>query len=72
MPHHTKTSANTSTHRFEMMRSSAVPFGPRSGQTSTSKCVCSRMPIIAPSITIQMKRKRESSSVQIQEGMSAV
>ena len=46
--------------------------GPSSGQTSTSKCVPSRTPIIAPSMTIQMKRKRDSSSVQIQLGISAV
>ena len=32
----------------------------------------SRTPIIAPSITIQMKRKRAISSVQIQAGISAV
>ncbi len=51
------------------MRSSAVGFGPRSGQTSTSKCVCSRTPIIAPSITIQMNKKRLSSSVQMYEGI---
>jgi len=42
-----------------------VAFGPRSGQTSTSKCEPSRTPIIAPIITIQMKRKRAISSVQI-------
>ena len=30
------------------------------------------MPTIAPSITIQMKRKRAISSVQIQGGISAV
>ncbi len=32
----------------------------------------SRTPIIAPSITIQMNRKRAISSVQIHAGMSAV
>src|SRR5437773_1013837 len=72
MPHQTNTSANTSTQRFETMRSSAVCRGPRSGQTSTSKWLCSRMPIMAPSITIQMNRNRESSSVQIQDGISSV
>src|SRR5712671_2576662 len=72
MPHQMNTSANASTNRSETMRSSAAAFGPRSGQTSTSKWLCSRTPIIAPSITIQMKRKRESSSVQIQDGMSPV
>jgi len=55
-----------------MIRRIAAGRGPRSGQTSTSKCVRSRMPIMAPSITIQMKRKRLSSSVQIQDGISAV
>ena len=39
--------------------------GLSSGQTSTSKCVPSRTPTIAPSITIQMKRKRAISSVQM-------
>ncbi len=54
------------------MRSSALARGFSSGHTSTSKCVPSRTPIIAPSITIQMKRKRAISSVQIQAGISAV
>ena len=50
---------------LETMRSSAFGRGASSGQTSTSKWVCSRTPIIAPSMIIQTKRKRESSSVQI-------
>ncbi len=50
----------------------AVGLGPMSGTKSTMKCVPSRTAIMAPSITIQMKRKRDSSSVQIQDGMSAV
>src|SRR5207237_192428 len=44
MPHQTNTSANASTQRLEMMRSSAVGLGPRAGQTSTSKRLCSRLP----------------------------
>ena len=65
LPQTRKTSAKTSTKTFETMRRSAPARGPRSGQTSTSKWVRSRMPIIAPIITIQMNRKRDSSSVQI-------
>ena len=54
------------------MRSTAFVRGFNSGQTSTSKCVPSRTPIMAPSITIQMKKKRAISSVQIQAGMRPV
>ena len=54
------------------MRSSALARGFKSGQTSTSKCVPSRTPIMAPSITIQMNRKRASSSVQMYAGSSGV
>ena len=35
------------------------------GQTSTSKCVLSRTPIMAPIITVQTKRNRAISSVQM-------
>ena len=73
MPYQTNTSANTSTKTIETMRSAALRARLAArGHTSTSKCVASRTPIIAPSITIQMKRKRAISSVQIQAGMSAV
>ena len=47
------------------MRSSAFGARPSSGQRSTSKCVPSRMPTIAPIMIIQMKRKRAISSVQM-------
>ena len=38
---------------------------PSCGQMSTSKCVPSRTPIMAPIMIIQMKRKRAISSVQM-------
>ena len=72
MPHHTKTNANTRTKRLVTICRNALGHGGRSGNTSTTKCEPSRTPIIAPSMIIQMKRKRESSSVQIHEGISAV
>ena len=72
MPYQTNTSANSSTNSIETIRSTALARGLSSGQTSTSKCVPSRTPIIAPSITIQMNRKRAISSVQIHAGISAV
>ena len=72
MPYQTKTNAKTSTKIIETMRSTAFARGFSCGHTSTSKCVASRTPIIAPSITIQMKRKRAISSVQIHAGISAV
>ena len=72
MPYQTNTSAKTSTKTIETMRSIALARGLSSGHTSTSKCVPSRTPTIAPSITIQMKRKRAISSVQIHAGISAV
>src|SRR5262245_58286821 len=65
MPQTRNTSANTSTNRCDTIRSAAFSRRPNSGQISTSKCVPSRMPIIAPSITIQMNRNRDSSSVQM-------
>ena len=64
-PHQTKTSAKTSTKTLETMRSSALGRGASSGHTSTSKCVRSRTPTMAPSMIIQTKRKREASSVQM-------
>ena len=72
IPYQTNTSANSRTNTIETMRSSAFGRGFSSGQTSTSKWEASRTPMIAPSITIQMKRKRAISSVQIQAGMSWV
>ena len=47
------------------MRSSASARGDSRGQTSTSKCVLSRTPIMAPIMTIQTNRKRAISSVQM-------
>jgi hypothetical protein len=67
-----KMSANTSTNTIEIIRSAAFVRGFNSGQTSTSKWVPSRTPTIAPSITIQMKKNRAISSVQIQFGMRPV
>ena len=67
-----KTSAKTSTNTLETMRSSALARGFSSGHTSHSKCEASRIPTMAPSMTIQMKRKRAISSVQIQCGISSV
>ena len=61
----TNTSAKTSTKTCETMRNSAFAARPELGHTSTSKCVLSRTPIIAPIMTIQMNRKRAISSVQI-------
>jgi hypothetical protein len=72
MPYQTKTSANRRTNTVETMRSSALARGLSSGHTSHSKCDASRTPIIAPSMTIQMKRKRAISSVQIHAGIRAV
>ena len=48
-----------------MLQQRVARAGRARGQTSTSKCVPSRMPTIAPSMTIQMNRKRASSSVQM-------
>ena len=66
------TSANTRTNKLLTIWRNALGRGGRSGRTSTTKCDPSRTPIIAPSMIIQMNRNRDSSSVQIHEGMSAV
>jgi hypothetical protein len=72
VPYQTNMSANTRTNTIETMCSNALARGLSSGHTSHSKCDPSRTPIIAPSITIQMKRKRAISSVQIQAGIRPV
>ena len=43
----------------------ASPRRDSCGHTSTSKCVDSRTPIMAPIMMVQMKRKRAISSVQM-------
>ena len=65
MPAQTKTSAKIRTPMCETMRTAASPRGRNCGQTSTSKCVYSRTPIIAPIMIVQMNRKRAISSVQM-------
>jgi hypothetical protein len=57
--------ASTSTATFAQMRSAACRRGPRVGHRSTSKCVPSRMPSIAPSMIDQTNMKRAISSVQM-------
>ena len=54
-----------STNRLATMRNTALARGDRSDQISTSKCSRSRTPMMAPIITIQMKKKRLISSVQM-------
>src|SRR6185295_3452940 len=68
-PAQRKTKAKRRMKTLAASCSAAVPFAPRVGHTSTSKCEPSRTPIMAPIITIQMKRKRAISSVQIYDGM---
>ncbi len=65
MPNQRKTSASASTAIPLTIRSAAAPRAPSCGQTSTSKCVPSRTPSIAPNMIDQMKRKRAISSVQM-------
>ena len=65
MPAQTNTSATTSTPSRPTSRSAASPRGDSRGQTSTSKCVLSRTPIMAPIMIVQMNRKRAISSVQM-------
>ena len=66
MPHQRNTSAKTSTNTpatsAERRRARA---GPCRGQRSTSKCVPSRTPTMAPIMIVQMKQKRAISSVQM-------
>ena len=64
IPAQTKTSASTSTNRHDEIER-GLRARPIRGHTSTSKCVPSRMPSIAPIMIIQMKRKRAISSVQM-------
>ncbi len=64
-PAQRKTKAKSRMQAPDASCSAAVALAPRSGQTSTSKCEPSRTPIMAPIITIQMKRKRAISSVQM-------
>ena len=64
-PHHRNTIAVSSMNSDDTRRRIALARGLSSGQTSTSKCVPSRTATIAPSITIQMKKKRAISSVQM-------
>src|SRR6185295_11424852 len=66
-PQPRNTSAKASTNTLVTICRTAAGRGRSSGHTSTMKCVPSRTPTIEPSMIIQMKRKRESSSVQIHE-----
>ena len=59
-PYQTNTSANTRTNTVETTRGKATWHAAHSAHTSHSKWDASRTPIIAPSITIQMKKKRAS------------
>jgi hypothetical protein len=65
MPDQTNTRATTSTPSRAISRTRASGLRDSCGQTSTSKCVLSRTPIIAPIITVQTRRKRAISSVQM-------
>ncbi len=65
MPAHTNTSAAANTPRRPISRTRASALGDRRGHTSTSKCVDSRTPIMAPIMMVQMNRKRAISSVQM-------
>jgi hypothetical protein len=65
IPHQRKTRAKTSTNTLATSRIAACARGLSGGHRSTTKCVPSRMPTIAPSMIDQMKQKRASSSVQM-------
>ncbi len=65
MPHHRNTSAKISTNTLATTRIAACARGFSGGKRSTTKCVPSRMPTMAPSMIDQMKQKRASSSVQM-------
>ena len=65
MPYQTKTSARMRMPACANSLSAALVRGLSVGQRSMSKCELSRMPIIAPSMIIQMKKKRAISSVQM-------
>src|SRR3970282_145362 len=62
MPHQRNTSANTSTKTLDTRRSSACARAFIGGPRSTTKCVPSRMPTMAPIMIDQMKKKRAISS----------
>ena len=65
MPHQIITPVKIATKPLATMRRIALVRGEVSFQMSTSKCSRSRTPMIAPIITIQMKKKRLISSVHM-------
>jgi hypothetical protein len=65
MPDHTNTSATTRMPQRARSLTAASTRRGTLGQTSTSKWVLSRTPIMAPIMIVQMNRKRAISSVQM-------
>ena len=57
--------ANASTNTLDTRRMAACARAFIGGHRSTTKCVPSRMPTMAPSMIDQMKKKRAISSVQM-------
>ena len=65
MPAKTNTQAIASTPSRPSSRATASPRGASCGHRSTSKCVDSRTPTMAPIMIVQMNMKRAISSVQM-------
>ncbi len=65
MPAQRNTIANPRMASEPSSRNPAATFGDSTGNRSTSKCVPSRTPTIAPIMIIQMNRNRAISSVQM-------
>ena len=65
MPAHTNTSASARTPSRPSEPHDGLARGDTVGQTSTSKWVDSRTPIMAPIMIVQMNMKRAISSVQM-------
>jgi hypothetical protein len=65
IPHQRNAAANARTNTADTRRSAACARGFMDGQRSTTKCVPSRMPTMAPIMIDQTKKKRAISSVQM-------
>ena len=65
MPAETKTQRTRARRAGRAAARRASPRGDSCGHRSTSKCVDSRTPTMAPSMIVQMNMKRAISSVQM-------